>query len=119
MAPVKTIAAPHPNPTSVNSHQGSDPTATTTLRATITGRVQGVGFRLFILDAARRLGLGGYVQNQYDGSVYVVAHGSRNDLDQLLDLLWRGPAGAHVSDVRAQWAEGAAESAPARFEVRH
>src|SRR5436190_17301322 len=120
MAPVRLVYAMRP--TSVNPDQEPDTTATATLRATVTGRVQGVGFRLFVQNAARRLGLGGYVQNQYDdNTVYVLAHGRRDSLEQLLNLLWRGPLGARVTDVRTQWVEGTGtpETESPRFEVRH
>jgi len=77
-----------------------------------------VGFRFFVLHEAQRLGLGGTVQNRPDGSVYVVAHGSRPDLERLLSALRRGPLGARVDRVSAEWSEGAAgETHPARFEV--
>ncbi len=51
--------------------------------ATVVGRVQGVGFRWFVLDAARRHGLRGWVANEPDGSVRCVAEGPREDLEAL------------------------------------
>jgi acylphosphatase len=90
----------------------------TTLRATVSGRVQGVGFRFYVLDEARSLGLAGTVQNRPDGTVHVVAHGNRPDLERLLSALRRGPLGARVERVSAEWSERAAsEAPPARFEV--
>lgn len=92
------------------------------LRASVRGRVQAVGFRVFVRDAARRLGLEGFVRNRADGSVYVVARGSRPALDALLIYLQRGPELARVTDVESEWAEGTAESegvVSGRFEVRH
>jgi acylphosphatase len=90
-----------------------------TLQATISGRVQGVGFRLFVLDHARRLGLKGYVRNLPDGRVFVLACGSKHALDELMRLLHRGPSGAWVADVRAEWYEGQPADLPDRFEVRY
>ncbi len=52
---------------------------------------------------ARRLGLMGWVRNLSDGSVEVLAEGPRSRLDQLLQFLHRGPAGAYVSEVQPDW----------------
>lgn len=70
------------------------------LHVLITGRVQGVGFRYFVLREARRLGLHGFVRNLHSGQVEVVAEGNQETLDQLLRLLERGPDGARVSNVQ-------------------
>lgn len=77
------------------------------LEARVTGRVQGVGFRHFTTQQARRLGLGGWVRNERDGTVYLVAEGPREALDALLDALQRGPSAARVTDVQAHWMEAA------------
>jgi len=70
------------------------------LSATVTGRVQGVGFRWWIRSAADRLGLTGWVMNGEDErSVELVAEGPRASLDQLEQMLRRGPAGAVVDHV--------------------
>jgi acylphosphatase len=73
------------------------------LEASVHGRVQGVGFRYFVLDVAEELGLTGWVANQRDGSVVCVAEGGREDLDRLLDLLRCGPAGSRVTSVEHNW----------------
>lgn len=83
----------------------------------VTGRVQGVGFRHFTRQEARRLGLIGWVRNEADGSVRVVAEGPREALEQLLDALRHGPASALVSDVEADWQ--AATGDFDAFEVAH
>ena len=67
------------------------------------GRVQGVGFRYFILSRAARLGLTGWVANEADGSVRCVAEGDRENLEALLAILRDGPPGARVDDVRVDW----------------
>lgn len=67
--------------------------------ATVRGYVQGVGFRWFVEREAARLGLEGWVSNQADGSVEVVAEGAEEALGALLLQLWEGPSGAAVSDV--------------------
>ncbi|MEA2025292.1 MAG: acylphosphatase [Chloroflexota bacterium] len=69
------------------------------LVATVRGFVQGVGFRWFVERQAASLGLDGWVSNQSDGSVEVVAEGSEDVLGQLVLMLWEGPAGSAVSDV--------------------
>jgi acylphosphatase len=68
----------------------------------ITGRVQGVGFRLFAYDAACREGLSGYVRNLPDGSVEALAEGEVEALSRFHAALWRGPGGARVEAVEAQ-----------------
>jgi acylphosphatase len=68
-------------------------------RATIHGRVQGVGFRWFVAREARRLGLRGSVRNRDDGSVEVVAAGDVQVLEQLMESLRRGPPGSRVERV--------------------
>ena len=71
---------------------GSAPGGRVRLDATVRGRVQGVGYRVFALREAMALGLDGSVANLGDGSVRVVAEGPRRDLEALLALLARGPA---------------------------
>jgi acylphosphatase len=73
------------------------------LEATARGRVQGVGFRYFVLRRGMELGLTGWVANESDGSVRCVAEGRRSDLETLLEAMERGPAGAHVERVSATW----------------
>ena len=63
------------------------------------GRVQGVGFRYFVLREATDLGLDGWVANTMDGSVRCVAEGPRDRLDILLDRLRDGPAGRRSSSA--------------------
>jgi acylphosphatase len=73
------------------------------LHAIIEGRVQGVGFRYFVLEVAELLGINGWVRNRWDDSVEVVAEGERSVVEKLLDALSRGPRGAFVSAVKADW----------------
>ena len=68
-------------------------------RWVIRGRVQGVGFRWFVMCEAERLQLGGYVQNLPDGSVEVVSQGSDAALETFEAHLRRGPSHARVDDV--------------------
>jgi acylphosphatase len=70
----------------------------------VSGRVQGVGFRIFVTREAAALGLAGWTQNLPDGRVEVVASGRDEILDQLAKTLARGPrmaevTGLEVSDI--------------------
>lgn len=86
------------------------------LDATVRGRVQGVGFRYFVIHRAMDLDITGWVANEPDGSVRCVAEGSRPALEQLLGSLETGPAGAIVERVTTAW--GPAMSSFRSFEVR-
>ncbi len=68
-------------------------------RWVIRGRVQGVGFRWFVMREAERLKLGGYVTNLPDGSVEVVSEGPEASLEMLEQHLRHGPSHARVDDV--------------------
>ena len=72
----------------------------TELHVRVTGRVQGVGFRWFVRERARRLGLSGWVRNLRDGSVEVAAAGDPGQLELLMGELRRGPEGAAVADIQ-------------------
>jgi acylphosphatase len=86
------------------------------LEAVVRGRVQGVGFRYFVLELATGLGLVGWVANDPDGSVRCVAEGRRADLETLLAALNIGPLGGRVNDVEATW--GPPRGLFERFTVR-
>jgi acylphosphatase len=79
------------------------------LVARVRGEVQGVGFRVFVAEEARRLGLSGFVRNRGDGSVEVVAEGHEAPLRALEVLLRRGPPAAAVAHVEVEWQEGVGE----------
>jgi acylphosphatase len=65
----------------------------------VKGRVQRVGFRFFVENAAQREGIQGYVRNQHDGSVEIVAEGDVDAMRRFEMAVRRGPAGARVDDV--------------------
>jgi len=69
------------------------------LHVRVTGMVQGVGFRWFVRERARRLGLKGWVRNLPDGSVEVAASGDPGQLELLKEELRRGPRGADVDKL--------------------
>jgi acylphosphatase len=66
----------------------------------VAGRVQGVGYRWFAVDAARREGLTGHVRNLPDGRVEITAEGDVASLDRFEAALWRGPSHARVEQVQ-------------------
>ena len=82
---------------------GTPADGTARLEAVVRGRVQGVGFRYFVLREAARLGLRGWVANEADGSVRCVAEGRKRDLEELLAGLREGPGGAVVRSVSEAW----------------
>ena len=73
------------------------------LHAFVSGMVQGVGFRYFVLDAANDVSSVGWVRNLLDGRVEVVAEGPRPDLEALLGQLRQGPHAARVDRVDFTW----------------
>jgi acylphosphatase len=73
------------------------------LYAVVVGYVQGVGFRYFVVEKAQYLGLHGYVRNETNGNVEVVAQGTRLALEQLLMLLQQGPRTALIHEVHTTW----------------
>jgi acylphosphatase len=68
-------------------------------RFLVRGRVQGVGYRYFVLHEAEGLGVAGFARNLPDGSVEVVAEADDPVLAQLEERLRKGPSFARVSDV--------------------
>jgi len=75
----------------------------------IYGYVQGVFFRASTQDAARRLGLTGWVRNLPDGNVEAVFEGPKEQLKQAVQWCRRGPAGARVIKVEEDWQRYAGE----------
>jgi len=76
------------------------------LHAVVRGRVQMVGFRFFVVEEARRLGVTGWVRNGADGAtVEVVAEGAEAALRALEAVLREGPRHARVEGVEATWSE--------------
>jgi acylphosphatase len=75
------------------------PKNTEARRFVVRGRVQGVGFRWFVEREAHILGIAGWVRNNTDGSVEVMAQGTRDQLSGLRSRLREGPRAARVDDV--------------------
>ncbi len=73
------------------------------LEAVVRGRVQGVGFRVWVVRRAASLHLDGWVANERDGSVRTVAEGSEPAVNEFLKALRDGPPAALVERVDEQW----------------
>jgi acylphosphatase len=80
-------------------------TAVQARRFLVRGRVQGVGFRWFVEREAHLLQIAGWVRNDSDGSVEVLAMGTRDQLAGLRSRLQEGPRAARVDDVEESEAE--------------
>jgi acylphosphatase len=87
-----------------------------TLHVRVTGVVQGVGFRWFVRERARRLSLAGWVRNLPDGTVEVAASGEEGQLELLRGELRKGPPGAQVEALEAM-SGGAPEPVEAPFTI--
>ena len=75
----------------------------------INGRVQGVYFRASTVAQAQRLGITGSVANAPDGSVEVVAEGTRARIEELVAWCRLGPSGAKVTNVEIGWEKATCE----------
>lgn len=84
------------------------------VNARVTGRVQGVFFRVSTQRAAERLGVCGIVRNEPDGTVYIEAEGDDDAVERFLDWCREGPRKARVDRLDVQDAE---PSGYASFEV--
>ncbi|MDR6523151.1 acylphosphatase [Variovorax paradoxus] len=93
---------------------------TVTRHLLIRGLVQGVGYRWSMVQAARRIGLRGWVRNRRDGSVEALAAGEASAVEELIRWARRGPQGARVDalDVGEPAGAIAAQSLPDGFEQR-
>ena len=88
----------------------------TARRFLVSGRVQGVGFRFFVEDAARCEGLRGWVRNLPDGRVEAFAQGDAESVDRLEQKIRRGPSASRVQQVDVLPDLPSGE--PKEFEVR-
>ena len=76
------------------------------MSAAVYGRVQGVSFRYYTRREAHKLGIQGWVRNEPDGSVRVIAEGKKEKLENLLAYVNHGPPGAFVQQVDVEWSVG-------------
>ncbi|MBN9474771.1 MAG: acylphosphatase [Bordetella sp. SCN 67-23] len=68
----------------------------------VTGRVQGVGYRLATVRRAHMVGVGGWVRNNDDGSVEALVQGTADQVDQMLEWMRQGPPQARVDDLSSE-----------------
>ena len=73
------------------------------LQIWVTGRVQGVGFRAFVANAAQNLGLLGWVRNLGYDQVEAIAEGQREDLEEFAQIVRTGPRASRVDESRHEW----------------
>lgn len=91
--------------------------ALTKVSLIISGRVQGVFFRQSTRDKAIQLGLAGFVKNESDGTVYVLATGSLPKVEELIAWCHKGPPSASVKHVEVKYLPLKADEPLTRFEV--
>jgi acylphosphatase len=75
----------------------------TAVKITVSGIVQGVGFRYFIARAAAELGLNGYVRNLWYGDVEIYAEGCQEFVEEIVKKAREGPSHSRVSDCKVEW----------------
>ena len=85
------------------------------VKVRVSGQVQGVFFRAWTKQQADRLGVMGWIRNRLDGEVDGLLVGSEAAVDKLLELIWEGPPGAVVSEVKIEDAKGIT---PAGFAIK-
>ena len=101
-----------PSPPNENPHPAPDQL----VHVRVIGRVQGVGFRYFVLERAQALNLGGWVRNRWDDSVEIMAQGPREALDRFLVMVERGPRSAFVSRMETEWLDPRSQAGGAPFQ---
>jgi len=83
----------------------------------VSGRVQGVGFRWFVLRSARSLGVSGWVRNTDDGEVEVHAAGESSRVSEFVSVVRHGPAHAVVHSVEVEERPATDADVSAEFEI--
>ena len=84
---------------------------------TVSGLVQGVGFRYFVYTKAQNLGLNGYTKNLFTGEVLTAVEGEEYLIKELVDWIKIGPSRSHVKSYAVNWFEYKNEFA--LFEIKH
>jgi acylphosphatase len=80
-----------------------------TRRLVVSGRVQGVGYRVFLTREARAAGVAGWVRNRRDGTVEAIVQGNADAVERVIARARIGPSAGRVADVRVEAAEGSFE----------
>lgn len=71
--------------------------------AIISGKVQGVFFRMETQKTAEKKGVSGWVRNKQDGTVEAVFEGDKNSVDSVIEWCKQGPPGSRVDDINIEW----------------
>ena len=88
------------------------------IRVIVSGRVQGVGFRMYTRAQARQLGVNGYVRNLRNGDVEIVACGEAEAVDALMDAAQSGSPSAVVNNLEVEVIDDNIEEFEG-FEIRY
>ena len=83
----------------------------------ISGRVQGVFFRVETQRAADRIGVHGWVRNNPDGNVEAVFEGPAQSVNEAVDWCWKGSPMSQVTDVKVEWEDPTQEFST--FSITH
>ena len=75
------------------------------IRATVSGRIQNVGYRAKVIGIAKDFGLTGFVQNLDDGRVWIIAESKNGDFGKFLDAIWIKNTLIDVADVEVEYAD--------------
>jgi acylphosphatase len=86
-----------------------NPSPNERLHLWVAGRVQAVGFRAFVAQAANNLGLTGWVRNVGYDQVEAIAEGQRADLDEFAAIVRAGPRASRVDEARVEWLSASSE----------
>ncbi len=83
----------------------------------VSGFVQNVGYRQFVKEIARQIGLTGWVKNMPDGRVEALFSGSKDKIEKATEQVWKGPFLSEVKSVDVEWSENS-HSSFNTFEIR-
>lgn len=81
----------------------------TRLHLIVKGRVQGVFFRLYAKNTAKKLGITGWVRNNPNGTVEIVAEGTKSALETLLEKCRNGSVWSKVDEIEEKWGKATGE----------
>ncbi len=91
-------------------------TKKSTVKITVSGMVQGVGFRYYIARAAANYDINGYVKNLFSGEVEIYAEGRKEFLEYLANKAKSGPSHSRVENIQIQWLDF--QNKYNKFEIR-